>query len=337
MKIIVDAFGGDNAPEAIIEGAAAAVKELSVEIILTGKKDIIEKVAREKNISLQNIEIEDCPEVIEMCDDPTDVLKKKKDSSMSVGLRMLSEGKGDAFVSAGSTAALVVGATLIVKRLKGIKRPALATVIPCEKKGSLLLDVGANAVCRPQMLLQFAVMGSVYMNKIYGIENPNVGLVNIGAERTKGTELQLETYELLEKSNLNFSGNIEPRDIPSSDCDVIVADGFTGNVILKLTEGLAKTFSKKIKAIFKKNIFTKMATIPLLSGIKDFKKSMDYSEHGGAPLLGTLKPVIKAHGSSNSKAIKNAIRQAAKCVESEMIEKFREGITALPEMKEDNQ
>ena len=337
MKIIVDAFGGDNAPKAVIEGAALAVKELGVNIILTGKKEIIEKVAAENKISLQNIDIIDCSEVIEMCDDPTDVLKKKKDSSMSRGLKMLADGEGDAFVSAGSTAALVVGATLIVKRLKGIKRPALATVIPCEKKNSLVLDVGANAVCRPQMLLQFAAMGSAYMNKIYGIPNPNVGLVNIGAEKTKGTELQLEAYELLEKANLNFSGNIEPRDIPSSDCDVIVCDGFTGNVILKSTEGLAKTFSRKLKAVFKKNIITKLATLPLMGGIKDFKKSMDYSEHGGAPLLGTLKPVIKAHGSSNSKAIKNAIRQAAKCVESNMIDKFREGLSSLPEMKEEKE
>lgn len=335
MKIIVDAFGGDNAPLEIIKGAAWAVSELGAEIILTGSKEKIESVAKDNEISLNNIEIKDCSEVIEMCDDPTYVLKKKKDSSMSVGLNMLASGEGEAFVSAGSTAALVVGATLLVKRLKGVKRPALATVIPGDKKNSLVLDVGANAVCRPQMLTQFAAMGSIYMNKVYGVENPKVGLVNIGAERTKGTPLQLETYEMLEKTDLNFVGNIEPRDIPSTDCDVIVADGFTGNVILKLTEGVAKTFSKRIKAIFMKNILTKLSSLPLKEGISEFKKSMDYSEHGGAPLLGTSKPVIKAHGSSDAKAIKNAIRQAIRCVESNMIDKIRGDLAALPEMKEE--
>ncbi len=334
MRIIVDAFGGDNAPLSVIEGAAMAKKEYSADIVLVGKEETIKEVADKNSISLDGIEIVNADEVIEMCDDPTFVLKKKANSSMSVGLKMLAQGEGDAFVSAGSTAALVVGATLIVKRLKGIKRPALATVLPGEKKNTMLLDVGANAVCRPSMLLQFAAMGSVYMNKIYGIENPKVGLINIGAEETKGTPLQLETYSLLKESRLNFAGNLEPRDIPSTECDVAVADGFTGNVVLKLTEGVVKMFSRKIKAIFKKNIFTMFAAAIVNGGIKEFKKSFDYTEHGGAPLLGVSKPVIKAHGSSNAKAIKNAIRQAKTCAESDMIGKIREELAALPEITE---
>ncbi len=334
MRIIVDAFGGDNAPLAVIRGAVAAKKEYKEDIVLVGSEEKIKACAVENGIDISGLEIVNADEVIEMCDDPTDVLKKKAGSSMSVGLRMLSEGKGDAFVSAGSTAALVVGATLIVKRLKGVKRPALATVLPGDNKNTMIMDIGANAVCRASMLVQFAAMGSVYMKKIYGIENPSVGLVNIGAEETKGTPLQLETYKLLSQSGLNFAGNVEPRDIPSTFCDVVVADGFTGNVILKLTEGVAKMFSGRIKAVFKKNIFSALAYLLVKGGIADFKKKMDYSEHGGAPLLGVQKPVIKAHGSSDERAFKNAIRQAIGCVKSDMIGKIKEEVAALSHLTE---
>ena len=326
MKIIVDAFGGDNAPLEIIKGARQAIDELSVLVVLTGNEEIIKKVAEENGISLDGIEIVDAPEVVDICEDPKVVLRAKRNSSLGKGFDLLAEGKGDAFVSAGSTAAVVVGATLIVKRLKGVKRAALATVMPGDKKSYMLMDIGANAVCRPEMLLQFGIMGEVYMNKVMGVEKPETALVNIGAEETKGTELQLEAYKLMKEGGLNFIGNIEPRYIPEGNADVVVCDGFTGNVILKLTEGVAKTFSANLKRIFKKNIITILAAALVSGGIKDFKKKMDYTEHGGAPLLGLTKPVIKAHGSSNAKAIKNAIRQAKIMVESNTISLIKDSL-----------
>ena len=243
--------------------------------------------------------------VMPMEAEPTKILSDYKESSMGKAFRLLADGEGDAMVCAGSTGAVVVGGSLIVKRIKGIKRPALASVIPANQGCYMLLDLGANVECRPEMLLQFGTMGSIYMQRIMNVENPKVALVNIGAEETKGGELQLGAYQLMSQAqNLNFVGNIEPRYIPRGDADVVVADGFTGNVILKLTEGLASMFSGQIKGIFKKNIMTKLAALLVMKGIKAFKQNMDYTEYGGAPLLGTAKPVIKAHGSSNAKAFK---------------------------------
>ncbi len=310
MKIIVDAFGGDNAPLEILKGCALAVEEYGVSILLCGREDAIRKCALENGISLSGMEIAPAEEVISMHDSPGEIMKSKSGSSMAEGLRRLASGEGDAFVSAGSTGALVVGSTFLVKRIKGIKRPALAALIPADSGPYMLVDTGANAECRPEMLLQFGIMGSVYMNKVMGLASPRVGLLNIGTEETKGGPLQLESYRLLSAAPLHFIGNVEAREVPAGACDVLVADGFTGNVLLKLTEGMGLTFMKNLKTIFKKNTITKLSTLPMKDGLSDFKKKMDYTEHGGAPLMGIAKPVIKAHGSSNAKAFKNAIRQA---------------------------
>ena len=278
---------------------------------------------------MKNIEIVNATEVIEMCDEPAKAVRAKKDSSMVVGLRMLAEGKGDAFVSAGSTGALHVGASLIVRTVKGVKRPALATVIP-GKTPFLLLDCGANVECRAAMLEAFGVMGSVYMNKVMGLEQPRVALVNNGAEESKGTPTYVEAHQLLKNNKaIHFVGNIEPRDIPAGHADVVVADGFTGNVVLKLTEGLAKYFGSKLKEMFKKSLGTKVGYLLLKGGVADFKKSMDADEYGGAPLLGTRRPVIKAHGSSNARAIQNAIRQARLCVENDLCGVMAESLANL--------
>ncbi len=319
MKIILDAMGGDNAPAEILKGAAAAVAAWpEVEIVAVGDAEKIDACVKENGIGMKNIQVVHAGEVIEMCDEPARAVRTKKDASMVVGLRMLAEGAGDAFVSAGSTGALHVGASLIVRTVKGVKRPALATVIP-GKTPFLLLDCGANVECRAAMLEAFGVMGSVYMNKVMGLEKPRVALVNNGAEESKGTPAYVEAHQLLKNNRaIHFVGNIEPRDIPAGAADVVVADGFTGNVVLKLTEGLAKFFSAKLKVMFKKNAGTMLGYLLLKGGVAEFKKSMDADEYGGAPLLGTRRPVIKAHGSSNARAIQNAIRQAKLCVESDL-------------------
>ncbi len=309
MKIVVDGFGGDNAPLAVLQGCALAAAEYGVEILVTGNREVLEKTAADNGISLKGIEIYDTPGVITMEDDPASILKEKADSSMAAAFRLVKEGKGDAFVSGGSTGAIVVGATFILKRIKGVKRAGLATVIPTVNGCYLLMDAGANLDCQPKVLCQFGVMGSLYMQKVQKVESPRVGLVNIGAEETKGGELQREALKLLKEAPIRFAGNVEAREIPAGAVDVAVADGFTGNIILKLTEGLGSMFAKKVKGMFK-GAGGSLAGLLVLSKIKAFKKSMDYTEYGGAPLLGIEKPVIKAHGSSNAKAIQNAIRQA---------------------------
>ena len=329
MKIIVDGFGGDNAPLAVLEGCAAAVKEYGVSLIVTGDDSLIKKTADEHQIPLDGIEIVHAPDVISMHDDPVSLLKAKSESSMAVGFKLLKEGKGDAFVSGGSTGAIVVGANFIVKRLKGIKRAGLATVIPTAKGCYLLMDAGANLDCKPETLLHFGLMGSIYMEKVMGVSSPKVGLVNVGTEDTKGGELQKEAYALLSKAPLNFAGNVEARAIASGEVDVAVADGFTGNVILKLTEGLGSMFSKKIKEMFTGP--GKVAALLLLNKIKAFKKSMDYTEYGGAPLLGAALPVIKAHGSSNGYAFKNAIRQARDFVEGGVNDAIGQALLSIKE------
>ena len=251
--------------------------------------------------------------------EPTAIMKQYKDSSMARGLQMLAEGGGEALVSAGSTGALVVGGTLIVKRIKGVKRPAIGTVVPCKDGCFMMLDSGANHDCRPEMLRQFGLMGSVYMKRILGVPNPRVGLVNIGVEETKGTELQVEAYGLMKEAGYNFIGNVEAREVPLGGCDVAVCDGFTGNIILKTTEGLAKLFMSEIKGIFMKSLPNKLAAAVVKKDLGAFKRKFDSAEYGGALLLGTKKPVIKAHGSSDAKAFYNAIRQAISCCENNII------------------
>lgn len=329
MKIIVDAFGGDNAPIEVIKGSAMAVTQLGVEIILTGNSDIIKKTAAENNISMNGIDIIDTKTVIDIHDEPTMVIKEKSDCSMAVGLKALAEDKGDAFVSAGSTGALVVGATFIAKRLKGIKRAALAPILPTAKGYMILMDGGANVDCRPEMLVQFGIMGSCYMEKVMGIKSPKVGLINVGSEDTKGRELEIEAYKQFKNAPVSFYGNLEARELPKGECDVAVSDGFTGNVALKLYEGMGSFFAHTLKDMLTSSFISKLAALMIMPKVKEFKKKMDYSETGGAVLLGISKPVIKAHGSSDAKAFYNAVRQAKNCVDGKVIEEITRSLDVL--------
>ena len=333
MKIIVDAFGGDNAPLEVIKGSIMAAEKLGVEIILVGNQNEIKGVATANQLKLGDIKIKHTEQMMEICDDPSLILKEKSESSMAVGLKLLANGDGDAFVSAGSTAALVVGSTFIVKRLKGIKRAALATILPTGDSPSMLLDVGANAECRPEMLVQFGIMGSCYMNKIMGVAKPKIGLVNIGSEPTKGRQLDIDSHAALQKAPINFIGNVEAREIPEGKCDVLVADGFTGNIALKLYEGMGSFFAKTLKGMLMDGIKSKIAAFLILGKVKAFKKKMDYSEYGGAPLLGTARPVIKAHGSSKSLAFYNAIRQAKVFVETNVIGEISASLQEVEKIK----
>lgn len=319
MKIVVDAFGGDNAPLEIIKGAALAEKEYNVSIILCGDKQEITNCIEENNIHFNSLNIVDAPDVISMHDDPTSLLKAHKNSSMAVAFRELAEGRADAFVSAGSTGAVVVGGTFIVKRIKGVKRPALAAMLPSPDSHYMMMDIGANAECRPEMLLQFGVMASAYLEKVENIDNPTVALLNIGAEDTKGTELQKEAYKLLSESGLNFVGNIESRELPNGPYNAVITDGFTGNIALKLIEGTATTLFSMLKPVFTKNILTKLSFLTLKSGLRTVKNKMNASEVGGAPLLGTKKPVFKAHGNSDAFAFKNAIHKAMLFAQNDVI------------------
>lgn len=326
MKIIVDAFGGDNAPLEIIKGSMLASREYDVDIILTGDRDKIEACAKENSIDLKRTQIVDAKGVITMHDDAKSVLKEKADSSMSAGFRLLNDGSGDAFVSAGNTGAITVGATLITKRIKGIKRPAIASVMPSAKKPILLMDCGANAECRAEFLYQFGLMGDLYMKHILKYENPRIALANNGVEETKGTPLVREAYELMKKAPYNFVGNIEGRQIPFGDADVIVADGFTGNLILKMYEGVAKVLMNGIKDAFMKNIFSKLSYLGVKSGLDDMKKQFDYKEYGGAVMLGVKKPVVKAHGSADANTFKNAIKQAVWFLENDLINEIENAL-----------
>lgn len=310
MRIIVDLFGGDKAPLEILKGCAMAVQEYGAEILACGNEGVIREIARRNGISLEHIRLTDVDKVITNEIDSTEVVKSYDDCTMAVGLKMLAGSEGDAFVSAGPTGALVVGASLFVKRIKGIKRAALATLIPCKDGCYMLLDIGANSECRPEMLMQFGLMGSIYMSNVMSVASPRVGMLNIGAEASKGNELQIEANKLLEKAPVNFIGNVEARYLPFKCCDVAVCDGFTGNVALKLTEGLGKWFGGELAAIFKQNLKANVGYLCVKQGVAQFRSRMDYKEYGGAPLMGTTKPVIKAHGSSDARAIKNAIRQA---------------------------
>lgn len=324
MKIIVDAFGGDNAPIEILKGSALAVKELGCEIILCGDENKIKHCAEENGIDISAMEIHHTEDVIEVCEDPRSILKTHKNSSMGLGLSLLAQGAGDAFVTAGSTGAVVVGSTFIVKRIKGVKRAAIASLMPSDEGKFMMMDCGANLTCSPETLNTFAIMAKTYMEKVEGVKNPRVGLANIGVEENKGTETLVKTYEIMKNSDYNFVGNIEVRDIPKGGADVIICEGFTGNVILKMYEGVAGVLLGNIKRIFMSSVITKFAYLLISGGMKDFKKKMDYKEFGGAPLMGISKPVIKAHGSSDAKAFKNAIRQAIGYAQSGAIEDIKE-------------
>ncbi len=326
MRIILDAMGGDNAPLAPLEGAARAVRELEIEVVLCGDEAKIRKLVEDNEIPLTGITILHADTVITMEDQPTDVVKAKKDCSMAVGMQALADGNGDAFVSAGNSGALLVGATMIPRRIKGIKRAAMAPLLPSARGHAILMDGGANLECRPEMLEQFGIMGSIYMEKVMGIDNPRVALINNGAEPCKGRELEQETYKLLSAGELNFIGNLEARDIPSGEADVLVTDGFTGNIVLKLYEGLGKFFAGKMKEMF--SGAGKIGAIFMMDKLRDFKDSFDYKKVGGAVLLGISKPVIKAHGSSNGEAFFNALRQAKKCVDGRVTETITQALAA---------
>lgn len=327
MRIIVDAFGGDNAPLEIIKGSMLAAREYGCDIVLVGDEDKIKQCAKSHNINLDKTEIVDAKGIITMHDDPKSVLKNKADSSMAVGFRLLNEGVGDAFVSAGNTGAITVGATLITKRIKGVKRPAIASVMPSVNKPFLLMDCGANAECRAEFLYQFGLMGSLYMKSILHRESPTVALANNGEEETKGTPMVKEAYSLMMNAPYNFIGNIEGRQIPYGDADVVVADGFTGNLILKTYEGVAKALMTSIKAAFMKNTMSKLSYLGVKSGMEDMKKQFDYKEYGGAVLLGVKKPVIKAHGSADARTFKNAVKQAVLFLENNLIDEIENALS----------
>ncbi|MBO5035351.1 MAG: phosphate acyltransferase PlsX [Oscillospiraceae bacterium] len=335
MKIIVDAMGGDNAPRSNVEGALEAVRELGVEVVLVGRGEEILTELRDLGCDAPppGLEIVHTSEVVTMEDNPATAFKEKKDSSLTMGLNLVKDGKGDAFVSAGSTGALLAGATLVTKRIRGIRRAAMAPVIPGPNGGSILIDAGATAEGTAEYLLQFAFMGSYYAEHVMGRPEPRVGLLNIGTEPSKGTDLQRETYALLKQADregrLHFAGNIEAREAVLGEVDVIVADGYSGNIFLKTVEGTALFLSKEMKKMFTKNVFSKLAAVLVSGGIKNFKKLMDSREIGGTPLLGISKPVIKAHGSSDGYAIKNAIAQAAKFASSGITESIAENIDAM--------
>ena len=333
MKIVLDAMGGDNAPDANIKGAVNAINKIKAEVILVGKEDVIKSKIKEfygkeiEEIS-DRLKIKNATETIEMEDTPTIAIKHKKDSSMVVGFRMLKEDEGDVFISAGNSGALLTGATLIVGRIKGIDRPALAGILPAYKSQLLLIDAGSNTNCKPINLLQFAQMSSIYLKNTYGIEKPAIGLLNIGTEETKGNDLVRESYNLLkekaEELDINFVGNVEGRDAFSGKIDAIVTDGFTGNVFLKTTEGLGKFVKKTLTESLTKGILTKLAVLPALPAIKRFSKTMDYKSYGGALFLGVKKPVVKAHGSSDELLFEYTLIQAEKFVENKAVDKMIE-------------
>lgn len=323
MRIILDAMGGDNAPGAIVKGAVAASKETDAEIVLVGREaEVRQCLADCGGEGLANITVVHADEVVTMEDDPTRACQRKKDSSMAVALRMLKNGEGDAVVSAGSTGALLSGATLIVKRIRGIRRAAMGPVLPNGGKGVLLMDCGATADCTPEYLLQFAYMGSFYAERILGCENPRVALLNVGTEDTKGGELQKAAFALLKKAGdegrINFIGNAEGCDVLSGKMDVLVTDGFSGNVMLKTIEGAAKFMFRQLKGVFYSSTKNKLAALAIKKDLAGMKAMLDPSEVGGTAMLGISKPVIKAHGSSDDRAIYNAVRQAIVCAEADV-------------------
>ena len=334
MKILLDAMGGDNAPDAVIKGAVKAVSEIKSEIVLIGNEEIINAKIKEffdkDKISDINerLSIKHATEQIEMEDTPTVAIKQKKDSSMVVGFRMLKEGEGDVFISAGNSGALLTGATLLVGRIKGIDRPAIAPMLPAYKKSFMLMDAGANTNCKPLNLVQFAQMSTIYLRNTFGIEKPRIGLLNIGTEETKGNDLVKETYNILkeqsEELGINFIGNVEGRDCFSGEVDAVITDGFTGNVFLKTTEGLGKLVKRNLTESLKRNILTTLCAIPCLPAIKRFSKTMDYKEYGGALFLGVKKPVVKAHGSSDEYLFYFTLKQAENFVKSGAVEKMKE-------------
>ncbi len=329
MKIALDAMGGDHGPMVTVKGAVAAVKEYGVHMILTGDEGLITEELKKYDFPKEQIEIVHCTEAIENEDKPVAAIRKKKDSSMVVALNLVKDGKADAVISAGNTGALLAGGLFVLGRIPGIDRPALAPPYPTAKGISILIDGGANADCKPRNFLEFGLMGSIYAERVLNKEKPRVCLVNIGTEEGKGNDTTKEAYKALKKAPYNFIGNVEARDIPAGYADVIVCDGFTGNVVLKLTEGVAGVIFKVLKDEFTSSTVRKLGAMLLKSGLKGFKKRFDYTEYGGAPFLGVQGILIKAHGSSNDNAVKNAIRQAKILIENKVIQEIANEIESL--------
>lgn len=344
MVILLDAMGGDNAPDANIKGVVKAINQIEAEVVLIGNENVINQKIKEfygkDNISeiSPRLKIHNTTETIEMEDIPTHAIKNKKDSSMVVGFNMLKEGKGDVFISAGNSGALLTGATLLVGRIKGVDRPALAGILPSYKSRLVLMDCGANTNCKPINLLQFAQMASIYLETTIGVKNPKVGLLNIGTEETKGNELMKESYQLLktraQELNINFIGNVEGRDAFTGNVDIVVTDGFTGNIFLKAIEGLGKFVKRTLSESLKRNLLSKIAAIPSLPAINRFAKTVDYKEYGGALFLGVKKPVVKAHGSSDEKLFEFTIKQAEQFVKNKAVEKLTEEFSKQREQAE---
>lgn len=330
MKVIVDAMGGDNAPQAVIEGCMLALKEQpELSITLTGLSEVIENELRKYEFDASRINIVHATQVIDMAEPPVEAIRHKSDSSLVKGLRLLKQGEGGVFITAGSTGATIAGATLIVKRLPGVKRPALAPLLPSRTGKVLLIDCGANSECRPSFLAQFALMGSAYMSRVEGVEAPRVGLVNNGAEAGKGNELTKAAYKLLEEMPVNFKGNAEGRDLLSGDYDVVVCDGFTGNVILKFLEGAAGVLMSLLSTELKSSLRTKLGAGLAMPAFRRFKRRMDYTEYGGALLLGVCGGVVKAHGSSNAKAMLSTLRQAASFIRGDVVNVIKEEVSKV--------
>lgn len=327
MKIAVDAMGGDYAPEEVVNGAILACRELDAEVILVGDEKKITDILKNHSVSGLKLEIRNATEVIEMGDHPAQAVKKKKDSSLVVANRLVKDGVAAAVISAGNTGAAMSASLLTLGRIKGINRPAIASPMPTTKGVSVLLDAGANADCDPENLVQFALMGSIYAEQVFGFSKPRVGLLSIGEEETKGNKLTVEAHQLLKQSGLNFIGNIEGRDVHHGQCEVIVCDGFVGNIVLKLSEGLAGALFGQFKSALTKNIITTAGALLIKGTFKSLKSKMDYTEYGGAPLLGLNGISIISHGRSNAKAIKNAIKAAIKAVNEDVVGKIATALT----------
>ena len=319
MRVVLDAMGGDYGPAVTVPAAVQAAELYDVEVVLTGRKKDIDQELAKHSVTPGTIEVIDCPEVIETNDKPSVALRQKKNSSMAVAFQMVKNQEADAVISAGNTGALLAGGLFVLGRIKGISRPALAVPFPTPRGVSLLLDAGANADCKPVHLVDFALLGESYMKAIHGVKDSRIKLVNVGTEPEKGNELTKATYELLTHSSISFAGNMEARDIPQGEADVVVCDGFTGNIILKLFEGVAYTFGQTLKAELTKTWSRKIGAALVKPGLKALKLQFDYAEHGGVPFLGVNGLLIKAHGSSNEKAIKNAIRQAKIAWDNELV------------------
>ena len=337
MRILLDGMGGDNAPQEIVKGAVLAAELIEEEIVIIGREEAIRKELKRNKYKGTKITVVDAREEITMHDSPVKAIREKKDSSLVVGLNMLKEGKGDLFVSAGNTGALIVGSRLLLGRIRGIDRPALASIYPdmVNMQPCLLVDAGASAESKAQNLLEYGLMGSIYMEKVWGRANPRVGLVNLGAEESKGTSVTKDAYQRLSAAPLNFVGNVEAREVPRGACDVIVCDGFVGNVILKLTEGVSLTIFKLVKNALMENLKSKIGGVLVKGQLGKLKDEFDYEEYGGAPVLGVNGPVMKMHGSSTATAVKNAIIRGIPYAKENVVDIIRDEMLALDVIEEE--